>query len=664
MSTRSPATKKRSQRPVAAAAADDLLATTVSSLTSTEVGASGSQLTAQRIISTSVTTSEQMSSAVGFGRKASYAAAAAAAPSGKQSGSSAKVQSTPLAASRERMSFGQQRQTPAGRSPSPVRISRNEEKEEIAHLNTRLATYIDYVRSKETAADSISRKFTSFGEQHEEEIAAVKKLYEREIDGLRKALDSTANERSKLQVDNKKLIAEHDEMSELASRREKEVNVLERRVEMLERELASVRADAGKYGVLRADHNKLLKQFDALKKQLEGEAQLRTQLENKLQTLREDHALKAKVFEEEKLKMSARCTMIETEMSVATEAEFESRLAAELALAREESDKAMAQFQFDMESTFQLKLENVRRLSEKYSSEAVSSRETVMELRARIDATSAELARAQSEAELLRRRNEQLEAAAEQQRADYELQVAHFKEEIQQLHLDIQAKFEEYNDLMLIKIQLDQEILAYRKLLECEEHRLRMETVDLASSPFAGGRSLKRRRMDDAADGSFEESGGGSSSSSAHAHSSSAYRLRKEQCGAVQFADVNVEGRFVRLLNAGDKDVALAGWLLKQSTTSGQELVYKFAARHTTLKAGAHFTLWSAEVDGKHDPAAGEFVMKGQRLAPLTAADGLRTVLLDAKEHEMATCVLRVDHMKSHRSVKSAAASGDKCTVM
>ena len=101
---------------------------------------------------------------------------------------------------------------------------------------------------RETAAEKISHKLTSFSECHEAELASIKEVYEREISGLRKALDLAAGERSKLQVDNKKLAAEHAEMSGLLAQRNKDSISLEKRIETLEVELAAVRADAKHYG--------------------------------------------------------------------------------------------------------------------------------------------------------------------------------------------------------------------------------------------------------------------------------------------------------------------------------------------------------------------------------------------------------------------------------
>ena len=130
MSTRSsPKRRNTSQRetPQRSPASRTTESQEKASETSKSTSSISSQLTGQRIVST-VTTTERVSS-VGTGKPS-----VTAPLSSSSSGSSVK---TPVSG-----------RVGHGRSPSPVRISRTEEKEEIAHLNTRLATYIDYVRSK------------------------------------------------------------------------------------------------------------------------------------------------------------------------------------------------------------------------------------------------------------------------------------------------------------------------------------------------------------------------------------------------------------------------------------------------------------------------------------------------------------------------------------
>ena len=59
------------------------------------------------------------------------------------------------------------------RSASPLNISRNEEKEELAELNDRLASYIDYVRKLETDKEHLKRQMRIFTEERLVRMLAV-----------------------------------------------------------------------------------------------------------------------------------------------------------------------------------------------------------------------------------------------------------------------------------------------------------------------------------------------------------------------------------------------------------------------------------------------------------------------------------------------------------
>ena len=58
-----------------------------------------------------------------------------------------------------------------GRPPSPIMISRLEEKNELAGLNDRLASYIDRVRSLETENSRLTRLITTQEETVTREVS-------------------------------------------------------------------------------------------------------------------------------------------------------------------------------------------------------------------------------------------------------------------------------------------------------------------------------------------------------------------------------------------------------------------------------------------------------------------------------------------------------------
>ena len=63
------------------------------------------------------------------------------------------------------------------RSVSPLNISRNEEKEELAELNDRLASYIDYVRKLELDKEHLKRKMKTYTEERLVTILVVISIF-------------------------------------------------------------------------------------------------------------------------------------------------------------------------------------------------------------------------------------------------------------------------------------------------------------------------------------------------------------------------------------------------------------------------------------------------------------------------------------------------------
>lgn len=77
-----------------------------------------------------------------------------------------KVDSTPKSVSIDLSSVSSRRSFSRNeRSQSPLSISRSEEKDELAHLNDRLAGYIDYVRKLELDKQRLTKRIQSITEE-------------------------------------------------------------------------------------------------------------------------------------------------------------------------------------------------------------------------------------------------------------------------------------------------------------------------------------------------------------------------------------------------------------------------------------------------------------------------------------------------------------------
>ena len=175
----------------------------------------------------------------------------------------------------------------------------------------------------------------------------------------------------------------------------------------------------------------------------------------------------------------------------------------------------------------------------------------------------------------------------------------------------------EYQELHDVKVALDFEIEAYRKLLDGEESRLSINSSERpASRSFATSTpaSGKRKALGSAAEeylSCFTDTEG-------HAMAD------------VAISDHDTEGNYVQLSNTGDKEVSLAGWqLVRTPSASGDDVpatTYRFQ-RSIVIKPGAHITVWSSNVKGKSNNPPSDLVMKS---GTWVTAPEMVTTLLDA----------------------------------
>lgn len=85
-------------------------------------------------------------------------------------------------------------------STSPARKSRQQEKEELAYLNDRFASYIEQVRSLKEANLRYEFELQTVKEQLGSESEEIKKLFEAELTDARTLIDETAKEKARQQL--------------------------------------------------------------------------------------------------------------------------------------------------------------------------------------------------------------------------------------------------------------------------------------------------------------------------------------------------------------------------------------------------------------------------------------------------------------------------------
>ncbi|XP_058450515.1 lamin Dm0-like [Malaya genurostris] len=444
---------------------------------------------------------------------------------------------------------------------SPSRRSRLQEKHSLMNLNDRLVCYIERVRFLEQENSRLSLETTANQDAANREIANLKSIYEGELADARKLLDETARDKAKVEIDAKRYWEEADQLRMKLNKKikeladvEKDARISEARVieltsnynsacserKKLQEELRESEMEAAKFR----------KSFENMRKDLEHETLLRVDLENNVQSLREELTFKEQVHLQEL---------------------GESKLRRQSELS-EIDGFLMEQYETKLQQTLQ-------ELRDQYDSQLRMNRDEISEL---YDA-----------------RIQSLENRLTSERAQHEDERQKMEREINRLRDEMSIHLKEYQDLMDIKISLDMEIAAYDKLLSSEETRLNItpnvtSTTATAAALSTSSRlfrtpSLKRRRnvLDDSLD----------------------YSVTSTAKGDLELTECDPEGKFVKVHNKSKQAYQLEGWQIKRKADSS-EVIYKFP-KSAKIEGNATLTIMSASA-GQKANSAGTLIMKGQ----------------------------------------------------
>lgn len=577
-------------------------------------------------------------------------------------------------------------QTTSASASNPNVSIRQQEKNYLQHLNDRLAGYIERVRNLETENNRLQVQVNEVEvvERREKENLAAR--YEVKIDDLRKQVDYLTREKAKLQIENDKAISGYEELKARVPQLERDLKKSEKDKYLAQAEIQDLtarlnNADSGR--VQLAEQNDKLKnelynaekQIELLRRQLEDEVLLRTELENRLQTMKEDLDFARRSHDNQIEEMRRKRQVEMTHYGQEVQNRYEAKLQEQLNAMRADFDRRMGDQRNEIDELYRAKLIEANNQANKQREAAARAREEAMSFGAQLRELEKSTKDHQGIVDSLNRRVKELEAMLRRAHEDADIRLQQRDEQIAQMQKEIADLISDYQDLLDLKVKLDTELNAYHQMLEQEEARLHItpsgspnttaQNLNVSTGPQTRSstshqqmsqpafnesytssttrRGVKRRRLNQEDFVSFDQTAK-SWKSNSHAE------------GDVIIDEVDTEGKFIRITNKSEEDMPIVNWMIK-STAGDREVSFKFHSR-AKIMAGKSITIYSNDSGAEHQPPF-NILMKNQRWPQ---GDAIRTELLNGDREMVAWRESILQH--SFHGIEEGSEQDKNCSIM
>ncbi|XP_070176389.1 60 kDa neurofilament protein-like isoform X2 [Littorina saxatilis] len=360
-----------------------------------------------------------------------------------------------------------------------VKNHREQEKKDMRDLNERFANYIEKMRFLEAQNRKLANELEELKSKWGKETSAVKSMYETELKEARDIIEETNKEKNKLEVRMQTLqdqvneiMRQLDDAKKWRAQDRDVINKLNQQISDLEAELRMLRRTNDSLDTERQRDkntiNRLTEELEKLRIDLSNETIQRLDAENRAQTLAEELEFIKSVHEQELKELAA----LAYRDTTAENREFwKNELSQAIRDIQSEYDSKMDTIRNEMETFYNLKVQEFRTGATKQNMEVTHSREETKKVHKMLNDLKLRMADLEARNAQLEKQNQDLLRELEQKDQEHTLEVNQLKDEMNKLRAEMEAMLVELQTLMDAKLSLELEIAAYRKLLETEESR-------------------------------------------------------------------------------------------------------------------------------------------------------------------------------------------------
>ncbi|KAM4624853.1 neurofilament light polypeptide [Polymixia lowei] len=321
---------------------------------------------------------------------------------------------------------------------------RSQEREQLVDLNDRFATYIEKVRHLELQNRALLAELEAL-RRRQSDPSRLQALYEGEARSLRAMIDSESGEKMRMEAERDYL---RDVYEQLKERCEEEARLRLDADEALQRS----REDASRATLSNCD------------------------AEANVVSLSEEIVFLKKVFAEEQAELQAQLQVANISVDVEVS---RPDLSAALRDIRAQYERLANKNMQAAEDWYKNKFATVAEMASKNNEAVHAIREETMEYRRLLQSRSSEIEALRNVIDSLNKQLEDLEETQGKEVAKYQVRINELERDITDAKQEMARYLKEYQDLLNVKMALDIEIAAYRKLLEGEEFRLAYPSLQI-----------------------------------------------------------------------------------------------------------------------------------------------------------------------------------------